>query len=184
MLKDLPAGTPIEVWFQDEMRVGQKNGLVYQWAKTGTRPRQPKDQRYANAYVFGAVCPARDAGAALVMPRADTEAMQKHLEEISRTVAAGAHAVLILDKAGWHTTGKLAVPANITLLFLPPASPELNPAENIWQYLRQTRLSNRVFASYEAICEACCKAWNALCREAGRIASIATRTWAIIGPKP
>jgi hypothetical protein len=101
-LKDLPAGTPIEVWFQDEMRVGQKNGLVYQWAKKGTRPRQPKDQRYVNAYVFGAVCPARDVGAALVMPRADTEAMQKHLEEISRNVADGAQAVLILDKAGWH----------------------------------------------------------------------------------
>ena len=76
MLKDLPAGTPIEVWFQDEMRVGQKNALVYQWANKGTRPRQPKDQRYANACVFGAVCPARDAGAALVMPRADTEAAQ------------------------------------------------------------------------------------------------------------
>ena len=88
--------------------------------------------------------------------------------------------MLILDKAGWHTTGKLAVPANITLLFLPPVSPELNPTENIWQYLRQTRLSNRVFESYEALC----KAWNALCREAGRIASIATRTWAVIGQKP
>ena len=72
---------------KDEMRVGQKNGLVYQGAKKGTRPRQLKDQRYANASVFGAVCPARDAGAAL--PRADTEAMQKHLAEISLNVAAG-----------------------------------------------------------------------------------------------
>lgn len=181
MLRDLSAGTPIEVWFQDEMRVGQKNGLVYQWAKKGTRPRQPKDQRYANAYVFGAVCPARDAGAALVMPRADTEAMQKHLEEISRNVAAGAQAVLILDKAGWHTTGKLEVPANITLLFLPPTSPELNPAENIWQYLRQTYLSNRVFESYEAISEACCQVWRKLIAETGRIRTIATRSWATIG---
>jgi len=166
------------------MRVGQKNGLVYQWAKKGTRPRQPKDQRYANAYVFGAVCPARDAGAALVMPRADTEAMQKHLEEISLNVAAGAQAVLILDKAGWHTTGKLAVPANITLVFLPPASPELNPAENIWQYLRQTWLSNRVFESYEAICGACCQVWTKLTAETGRIRTIATRSWATIGQNP
>ncbi len=62
--KALPGGVPIEIWFQDEMRVGQKNGLVYQWAKKGTRPRQPKDQRYANAYLFGAICPARDTGAA------------------------------------------------------------------------------------------------------------------------
>ena len=127
--KALPIETPVEIWFQDEMRVGQKNGLVYQWAKKGTRPRQPKDQRYANAYLFGAVCPARDTGAALVLPYADTWAMQQHLSEISRHVSAGAHAVLILDKAGWHTTKKLRLPANITPLHLPAASPELNPIE-------------------------------------------------------
>jgi hypothetical protein len=82
--KDIAVGSPIEIWFQDEMRVGQKNGLVYQWAQKGTRPRQPKDQRYANAYVFGAICPARDTGTALVLPRADVGAMQHHLDEISR----------------------------------------------------------------------------------------------------
>jgi hypothetical protein len=111
----IAAGLPVEIWFQDEMRVGQKNGLVYQWAKKGTRPRQPKDQRYANAYVFGAICPARDLGTALVLPRADASAMQHHLDEISRRVAAGAHAVLTLDKAGWHTTRKLQVPSNIVI---------------------------------------------------------------------
>jgi hypothetical protein len=93
----LAPGTPIEVWFQDEMRVGQKNSLVYQWAKTGSRPRQPKDQRYENAYVFGAVCPSRDTGVALIMPHADTEAMQAHLEAIGRAVAPSAHALLILE---------------------------------------------------------------------------------------
>ena len=72
LAEDLPPGTPVEIWFQDEARVGQKNGLVYQWAERGSRPRQPKDQRYASAYIFGAVCPARDEGAALVLPRADT----------------------------------------------------------------------------------------------------------------
>jgi len=66
--KEIAPGAPIEIWFQDEMRVGQKNGLVYQWAKKGTRPRQPKDQRYANAYVFGAICPARDTGAGQIAP--------------------------------------------------------------------------------------------------------------------
>ena len=182
--KALPVETPIEIWFQDEMRVGQKNGLVYQWARKGTRPRQPKDQRYANAYVFGAVCPARDTGAALVLPYADTWAMQQHLSEISRHVSAGAHAVLILDKAGWHTTKKLRLPGNITPLHLPSASPELNPAENIWQYLRQTHLSNRVFDSYKAVVKACCSAWKKLIAEAGRIKSIATRSWAAIGQSP
>jgi transposase len=177
----LKSGTSIEVWFQDEMRVGQKNGLVYQWAKKGTRPRQPKDQRYANAYLFGAVCPARDTGAALIMPRADTEAMQKHLEEISRAVEPDAHALVLLDKAGWHTTSKLVAPDNITMIPLPPACPELNSAENIWQYLRQTYLSNRVFPNYAAILDACEDAWRKLLAEAGRIKSIATRKWATVG---
>jgi hypothetical protein len=185
-LKDntLPADTPIEIWFQDEMRVGQKNGLVYQWAKKGTRPRQPKDQRYANAYVFGAICPARDTGTALVLPLADTWAMQQHLNKISQCVTPGAHAVLTLDKAGWHTTRRLQVPGNITLLHLPPASPELNPTENIWQYLRQSYLSNRVFGDYDAVVEASSSAWNKLINEAGRITSIATRSWTDIGQGP
>src|SRR5882672_12506614 len=107
------------------MRVGQKNSLVYQWAKKGSRPRQPKDQRYENAYVFGAVCPSRDTGVALIMPQADTEAMQAHLDAIGRAVAPGAHALLIL-------TRKLNPPCNLTLVPLPPACPELNAAENIW----------------------------------------------------
>ena len=180
-MSKLAAATPIEVWFQDEMRVGQKNSLVYQWAKTGTRPRQPKDQRYENAYLFGAVCPARDTGIALIMPHADTEAMQMHIDAISRAAAPGAHALVILDQAGWHTTSKLELPDNLSLVPLPPACPELNAAENIWQYLRQTYLSNRVFPTYAAIIDACQDAWRKLLAETGRIASIATRQWAVIG---
>ena len=84
-------------------------------------------------------------------------------------------------RRGWHTAAVLEVPANLSLLHLPPYSPELNPQENIWQFLRQTYLSNRVFDGYEAIVDACCTAWNALLGEARRITSIATRTWATIG---
>ena len=181
IVKTLPTGTAVEIWFQDEMRVGQKNGLVYQWARKGTRPSQPADQRYENAYLFGAVCPARDTGAALAMPAADTEAMQKHLDEIARNVVTGAHAIVLLDRAGWHTTDKLEIPKNLTLLPIPPVSPELNAAENIWQYLRQTYLSNRIFTGYDAIIDACCEAWRRLEAEAGRIRSIATRSWACVG---
>ena len=177
----LAPGTSIEVWFQDEMRVGQKNSLVYQWANTGSRPRQPKDQRYENAYLFGAVCPSRDTGVALIMPYADTEAMQAHLDAIGRAVSPDAHALLILDKAGWHTTRKLRPPDNVSLVPLPPACPELNAAENIWQYLRQNYLGNRVFANYTAILDACQDAWRKLLAETGRITSIADRKWAIIG---
>ena len=86
----LPRHKPIEIWFQDEARIGQKNGLVRQWAKRGTRPRQPADQRYESAYLFGAICPARGTGAALALPFADTDAMQLHLDEIARTVRRGA----------------------------------------------------------------------------------------------
>jgi hypothetical protein len=88
----IPA-TPIEIWFEDEARIGQKNGQVRQWARRGTRPRQPADQRYDNAYLFGAICPARSVGATLALPHADAEAMQLHLDEISRHVAEGAHAL-------------------------------------------------------------------------------------------
>ncbi len=151
------------------------------WAARGSRPRAPRDQRYDWAYLFGAVCPARDAGAALVLPVADGEMMNLHLAEISRNVTPGSHAVLLLDGAGWHQAGsKLNVPHNISLLKLPAYSPELNPVENIWQYLRQNQLSNRVFESYDAIVDACCEAWNALTAEPGRIQSIATRQWASV----
>lgn len=144
------------------MRLGQKNGLVRQSARTGTSPRQPRDQRYRSAHLFGAVCPARSTGAAVVMPRADIHATQIHLREISRSVPPGGHAVLLLDRAGWHTSGDLKVPKNVTLLFLPPRSPELNPVETIWPYLRQTYLSNRILPTYDAILDAACEAWNRL----------------------
>lgn len=149
------------------------------WAKRGSRPPAPRDCRYDWAYIFGAVCPARGAGAALVLPYANAEAMTLHLAEISRRVAPGAHAVVTLDGAGWHRQGgRLKVPGNVSLLVLPPYSPELNPQENVWQYLRQNYLANRVFETYDAIVEACCKAWNSLIAQPQRITSIATRAWA------
>jgi transposase len=88
--------------------------------------------------------------------------MQLHLDEISRNVAEGAHAVLIFDRAGWQTTGKLDMPDNITPIFLPSRAPELNPVENVCQYLRQNWLSNTVFEDYDAIVDAACAAWRKL----------------------
>lgn len=182
-LAHVPRGKPIEIWFQDEARIGQKNGLVRQWARRGTRPRQPADPRYESAYLFGAICPARGTGAALVLPFADTEAMQHHLDEIARTVRRGAHAVLLLDRAGWHTTHALAIPKNVTLILLPPRAPELNPVENIWQYLRQIWLSNRVFETYEDIVEAACDAWQRLIAQPPTITSIGYRDWLMTGQR-
>lgn len=115
-----------------------------------------------------------------MMPKANTRAMQMHLDEISRSVARGAHAAVLMDRAGWHTTGKLKLPKNITIILLPSRSPELNPVENIWQYLRQNWLSNRVFPNYDAILDAGCDAWNRLIDEPETITSIGIRKWAHI----
>ncbi len=148
------------------------------WAERGSRPAASRDQRYAWAYLFGAICPARGTGAALVLPFANAEMMNLHLIEISGKVAPGAHALMVVDGAGWHQTGdKLRVPDNITLLHLPPYSPELNPVENVWAYLRGNKLSNRVFETYEDIVDACCDAWNWLIAQPEQIASIGSRKW-------
>jgi DDE superfamily endonuclease len=173
--------TKIEIWFQDEARIGQKNGLVRQWARRGTRPVQPADQRYENAYLFSAICPARGVGAALALPRADTGMMQLHIDEISRHIARNADAVLLLDRAGWHVTGNLDWPKNITPILRPSRAPELNPVEHIWQHLRANYLSNRVFETYDYITDAACRAWNSLIATPHVITSIGMRNWAHIG---
>jgi len=172
-------GTPIEIWFQDEARVGQQGTLTRLWARRGTRPRAPRDRRYKYAYLFGAVCPARGVGAGLVLPHANTETMNLHLQEISRCVRPGAHAILVLDGAGYHQAGDIDVPENITLLPLPPYSPELNPVENVWQYLRQNKLSLTVWNSYNEIVECCCSAWNWLMDMPDTVSSITTRDWVL-----
>ena len=112
------------------------------------------------------------------MPFADTEAMQAHLAEISLAVDPGAHAVLMLDQAGWHMSARLAVPDNITLLPLPPRSPELNPVENVWQFMRDNWLSNRIFTSRDNIIDHCCQAWKKLVDQPWRIMTIGRRQWA------
>jgi len=137
------------------MRVGQKNKLTYRWARTGSRPRAAHDQRTQSTYLFGAVCPELGTGAALVLPFCNSEAMQLHLNAIATKVSPGAHAIVILDQAGWHGARQLKLPHNISLMPLPPRSPELNSQENIWQFMRQNWLSNRVFKSYDDIVDHC-----------------------------
>ena len=155
------ANTPVEIWFQDEARVGQKGGHTYIWAPIGSRPLMVRDNRHDNAYIFGAICPVRGVGAAMITPTANTEMMNLHLAETSTQIANDAIAVLICDGAGWHQQGgTLMVPNNITLLHLPPYSPELNPMENVWAYLRQNKLCALVWEGYDEIMDACKTAWN------------------------
>ena len=142
-----------------------------------------RDNRHSSAYLFGAICPARGVGAAVITPVANMAAMNVHLAEISTQVAPGAQAVLLLDRAGWHTTGALNIPKNITMILLPSRAPELNPVENIWQYLRQTWLSNRVFNTFEEIIDAACDAWRRLIAQPQTVTSIGSREWALAGQR-
>jgi transposase len=138
-----------------------------------------RDNGHVSAYIFGAICPDRAVGAAIIMPYANAEAMNPHLIEISTEVAQKAHAILISDGAGWHQQGgRLVVPDNIALLPLPSYCPELNSMENVWAYLRQNKLRATVWNSYRQILEACQAAWLFLINDPKRIRSIGTRQWA------
>ncbi len=103
--------------------------------------------------------------------------MRLFLVEFAASLPADVHAVLVLDGAGWHSARALAVPPNVTLVHLPPYSPELNPVERVWLYLRERFLSLHVFRDYRAIVDACCAAWNRLVAEPGRLRSLCDQPW-------
>jgi hypothetical protein len=171
----------VEIWFQDEARVGQKGSLSYVWGPIGSRPPMVRDNRHDTAYIFGAICPARGIGAAIIAPAANTECMNLHLAEVSTQVAPRSVAAIICDGAGWHqTSGALELPGNIVLLPLPPYAPELNAMENVWDYLRANKLSTGVWDSYDEIVQACAEAWNWFLDDTDRIRSIGTRAWATV----
>lgn len=177
----MPDGTAVEdidIWFQDEARVGQRGTMTRTWARKGTRPRLRRQQQFEYAYLFGAVCPKESKAVGLVLPVVNAEAMLAHLSEISKHVLPGRHAVLLLDQAAWHTTQKVKQFDNLTLLSLPVASPELNPVEQVWQQLRDNWLANRCFESYDAIVDACCSAWNWFVDLPHRVHQLCSRSWA------
>ena len=177
ILPDRAKEKPLEIWFQDEARVGQQGTLTRIWAKRGIRPRTPRDTRYKWSYVFGAACPERGSAAGLILPCVNTEAMNLHLAEIARTVATDAYAPLIVDGAGWHDAKDPGVPDNITLLKLPPYAPELNPMENVWQHLRSDKLAITVFDTHDEILDKCSDNWNFSANDPERINSITHRDW-------
>ncbi len=148
------------------------------WAPTGSRPVAPKDQRYASAYIFGAVCPLEGKAAALILPVCNSWAMGQHLAEIGGQIDEDTHVALIVDGAGWHSSTELEIPDNITLISLPPYSPELNPVERIWHYLRSHWLSSRVFTDSDAVIDACVDAWNRFVAKPELIASLCHVAWA------
>ncbi len=179
-VRDKVESKKIEVWWQDEMRVGQQGSLSRIWAKTGTRPRAIKQQQYLSTYIFGAVCPDKDRACALILPQVNMDMMQLHLYEVSKQVDNDSHAIIMMDRATWHTTEKLILPPNLSIVPLPPYSPELNPMEQLWQQLRKLKLSNTCYKNYEGIVSACTEAWNMFIGEEDNVKKLCSRSWAQI----
>ena len=171
----------MEIYFEDEARVGQQGTLTRIWTKKGTRTRLTKQGQFLYAYIWGFVCPQRDFGFSFIFPSCDTDIMNELLKELSKNVTAGKHAVLVLDNAAWHKSKGIKLPKNVSILPLPPYSPELNPVEQIWELLRQQSLANREFADYNDIVNACSDAWNQFTGVVGAIKQLCSRTWATIG---
>ena len=167
----------IALWFMDEARVGQKDRTGHRWWIKGQRPPGLADKRFASAYIFAAVRPATGEDFALVLPWVSTAAMSRFLADFAATLPENTHAVLVLDQAGWHGARALQVPKSITLVSitlvpLPPYSPDLNPVERVWLYWRERYLSHRLLQDDEAVADACCTVWNKLTAEAGRLRSL------------
>lgn len=136
-----------------------------------------------NAYIYAAIEPGTDNAFALVLPDANGAGMQVFLDAFAEMIREDEHVALVLDGAGWHSGKKLHVPKNITLVPLPAYCPELNPVERVWLYLKQRFLSLRLHNDYKAIVAAASKAWKRLCRETGRLTSLASYPW-IMKVKP
>lgn len=167
----------VEVYFQDEGRFGQHGTLSRVWASRGSTPRKVRQTDYGWVYIFGSVCPARADAHACLMPLANTDVMNLYLEDFSRHLGEDLHALLVMDCAGWHCSGELRVPENITLLHLPPYSPELNPMELVWRELRQKRLGNRVFPTVEDLDDSVAEAWLDQVRDKEQLKNLCLFPW-------
>jgi transposase len=150
----------LRVYFQDESRFGQQGTTTNVWAQRGSRPTAIRQTEYQYLWVLGAVCPVTGHAEGLLSPQLNTKVVNAFLTLFSRTIPEGEHAVMLWDGAGFHTSRSLVVPENITLVQLPPYSPELNPIENLWHYLKSHFWSNRAYADYDALEKAAMDAWR------------------------
>lgn len=163
-------------WFvQDEARIGQQGTLTRLWARTGSRPTAIRQTEYEWVYLWAAVEPATGESIAMITPTVNTPLMNQFLSGLSGTLAGDEHAVLVLDNAGWHVAKALQIPSNLTLLHLPPYSPELNSAESLWHWLRSHCLSNRIYQDYAELLQITDQAWLSL--NAEMLKSICACPW-------
>jgi hypothetical protein len=142
------------VLVEDEARMGQQGTLTRVWARTGSRPTAVKQTEYQWLHVWAAIEPVTGESWTMLTPDMNTTRMNTLLAGISGTLEENDLAVLVLDNAGWHRAKALQIPANIVLLFLPPYSPELQPAERLWAWMRSHHLSNRIYVDYDDMLQA------------------------------
>jgi hypothetical protein len=142
----------VETWSQDEGRIGLKPIVRRIWVRRKTRPRAINNQRYDWLYAYGFVQPARGQTWWLILPTVRTDVMSHALQEFAVAQAVGSHKriVLVVDGAGWHTSGQLVVPDGLHLVYLPAHTPELQPAERLWPLLHEG-VANQPFADLEAL---------------------------------
>jgi transposase len=162
----------VRVYFEDEARFGTQGTITRVWAPKGSRPRAVRQNGRQWLYVLMAVCASTGAASALIMPELNAGVLNLFLEQFSRELPAGVHAVLIRDGAGYHTSGDLVVPANVSLIQLPPYAPELNPVENLWHYLRAHHWSNRVYEGYKGLEREAIRSLCAVCDDAETLKSV------------
>ncbi len=165
-------GKVVEIWFEDEARLGQKGTMTRVWAEKGSRPRAPLQGGFKSLQIFGAVCPKTGQSEALILESLNCQTTQMFLEQLSKSVSQDKHIALFWDNAGFHSLKQIKLPENITVVSLPPRSPELNPVENLWNYLRNHEWANRTFKDLDAIEEAVVVAWRRHCSAPEKIKTI------------
>ena len=171
-IKDAHPNEEVQVWFEDEARFGQQGTLTRVWARRGSRPRGVRQTQYTFLYVLTAVCASTGAASGLISPTLNAAVVNLFLEQFSQELPAGVHAVLLWDGAGYHTSEDLKIPRNVSLILLLPYSPELNPVENLWHYLRSHYWSLRVYRDYEELEESAVGAWREVCLKPELVGSI------------
>lgn len=153
----------------DEARFGQQGTLTWVWARKGSRPTAVKQTKYEWVYLYAAVEPSSGESTALLAPHVNTGTMSVFLtmlsDDVKRRGSGDDVAVVIMDQAGWHTSKRLEVPENLRIVLLPPYSPELNPVENLWQWMRSHRTSNQIFTDYDDLIDGVGGAWRTLTRK-------------------
>ena len=167
----------VQLWFQDEARIGQQGTISRVWADTDSCPRAIRQTNYQWTYLFGSVCPETGDCHGWRMPYANTLIMNLYLKDFAKQLPKDIHALMIMDGAGWHKSKELKIPGNVSILLLPPYSPELNPAELIWRQLRQRKLSNRLYPTIDDLEAAVDDAWLWISNQQDELSNLCLFPW-------